>query len=313
MKLKVGKKQPARTTGRQRQTTLDRRPQSAFSYHAQRSERDEANSGRQASLADQRHKMLSLQFWAKRSGLLIAVIVAVICAVSILSLSSQPRIVLLDATGSGYAFHEVAEYQKIASEHLSSSVWNKNKITVNTGAASTALKQKFPELASVSVTLPLIGHRPIYYLHANAPAFVMQTVNGTFVLDSAGKALIAKDAAPATVVAQLPVITDQTGIHARLGKQIISSSEATFIRTVVNTLTAKQVSISSLALPANAVQQLDVRVNGQPYVIKFSMHDPTTARQQVGTYLATINTLAGQKVTPAQYIDVRVLGRAYYQ
>lgn len=314
MKLRLSKKQPERREpGRQRRYSLERQAPSAFSYHAKRSERPDSPGRQQPSLAEQRHRMLSLQFWLRRSGLLIAVVAGLICLISILSLSNQPRIVLLDQQTDTYAFNNTETYQQSAAEYLSGSIWNRNKLTINAGAAAKDLKQQYPELADVTITLPLIGHRPIYYLQANAPAFVMQTVNGRYVLDSAGTVLIAADAAPDNVVASLPVLTDQTGTPVSLGHQVIGRKDVAFIQTVVNALSAKQVRVSSLVLPSGAVQQLDVRVEGQPYVIKFNMHDSTTARQQVGTYLATAAELAGQRTVPTQYIDVRVLGRAYYQ
>ncbi len=310
----LGGKKPKDTGGRQRRSTEWQRPAS-FSYSSKRAERPDLPTRRTGgpSLVAQRSRVLTLQFWFRRSGLLIAVIVAFVCLISILSLSSNPRIVLLDVQKNSSAFHDADEYQVAAAKQLSSSIWNKNKITVNTGKASAELQKQFPELAEVTITLPLVGHRPIYYLRANAPAFVMQTVSGTFVLDADGKALITKAAAPADTVAKLPVLTDQSGLHAELGKQVLSSREATFIRVIIDTLAAKNVTVSSLSLPANAAQELDVRVEGKPYLIKFNMHDSSTARQQAGTYLATAANLAGQNITPAQYIDVRVLGRSYYQ
>lgn len=313
MKVGGGKKQPARRPlGRQRRLPSGRQAApSAFSYHANRSERAEATGRQQSNVVAKRSRILSLQFWLKRSGLLIAVLVALVCAVSILSLSSQPRIVLLSDSG-GYAFHDAETYQQAAASQLSSSIWNKNKITVNTGAAATALREQFPELSDVTITLPLIGHRPVYYLRAHDPVFVLQAVNGTYVVDDTGTALLSAAVVPSKVIATLPTLTDQTGLHVVIGKQVVSSQKIAFMQTIVKTLAAKQVHVLSLTLPANAAQELDVHINGQPYVVKFNM-DGKSARQQVGTYLATANTLAGQHITPSQYIDVRVLGRAYYQ
>jgi len=313
MRLHKKKDQP-RTVGRQRRNTGSWQKPATFSYAAQRAEREDGGGRRQqSSLAQKRSRLLSLRFWLRRSGLLAAVIVGFICLISILSVSTQPRIILLNDDTNKAAFHSTEAYQQEASKQLSSSFWNRNKITVNTGAASEYLQKKFPELEEVTVTLPLVGHRPIYYLKANNPAFVMQAVNGTFVLDAGGKALLAKALAAPQTVANLPVITDQTGITVQAGKQVLSSQKTRFIRTVIDTLAAKQVAVESLTLPTGAVQELDVRLKGLPYVVKFNMHDDTTARQQVGTYLATSTSLAGQRITPAQYIDVRVLGRAYYQ
>jgi hypothetical protein len=264
-------------------------------------------------LAQQRSRLLSVRYWTRRSGLLFAVVIALVCLVSILSVSTEPRIVLLDSGDSNRAFHSTQEYQAAATKQLSGSFWNKNKITADTGAAAAALKAQYPELQSVTITLPLMGHRPIYYLQAAKPAFVLQSVNGTYVLDTRGKALLAKDSTTSASVDTLPVITDQTGLHAELGKQAISSQDMAFMLLVIDMLKQRQVTVESLILPANAAQELDIRIVGKPYVVKFNMQDSDSVRQQAGTYLATANQLAGQSITPAQYIDVRVLGRAYYQ
>jgi hypothetical protein len=220
---------------------------------------------------------------------------------------------LLNEGSQQYSFRDQKQYQDAAAEILSSSIWNRNKITINTGAARTEMQKKFPELANVSVSLPMVGQRPIFYLTPNPPSFVFQTSNGNYILDSSGTALIKQEQASAKILTELPVITDQSGLLAKVGTQVISSSETRFIQTVVDTLAAKQVTVNTLVLPAKGVQELHVTVVGQGYTIKFNMHDVTTARQQAGTYLATSSNLTKQNVTPGQYIDVRVLGRAYYQ
>lgn len=309
MKLRPKKKPPVRSV-RQRLDTPRQVPP-AYSYHAQRAERAEAGGRQQSSVSQQRHRLLTARYWARRSGLVIVLLVTVFSVISVLHLSDKPRIVLLDANSNKYAFHNAQQYQAAATEQLSSSLWNRNKITIDTGNSATVLQQKYPELATVTITLPLIGHKPIYYLTANRPAFVLQAVNGTYVLDTSGMTLIAKDAAPATADG-LPVLADQTGIQANVGKSAISRPEAVFIQTIIDTFAAKQITVTSLVLPANAAQELDVQISGVTHTIKFNTREGS-ARQQVGTYLATMNTLKGQNVMPVQYVDVRVAGRAYYQ
>lgn len=309
MKLHLPKK-AVPPAGRNRRPA-DRQSPSAFSYHANRAERPEQPGRQQFSLADKRRRILSLHFWAKRSGAVIVTLIVIVCLISIVSLSSSPKIVLLG--NNGYALHSTSTYQAAAAKDLSASIWNRNKITVNTGAASSRLLKQFPELASVTITLPLIGHRPIYYIRTNPPAFVMQAVNGSYVLDASGKSLAPKVDVSADKVASLPVITDQTGVHVQPGHQVISSDNAVFISTVLAELKTKQVSVSSIDLPPNAAQEVDMHIAGQPYYVKFNMHTVSAAREQAGTYLATINNLAGQHIMPSQYIDVRVAGRAYYQ
>lgn len=309
MRLRVGIKN-SKQTPRQRPSNAGRAP-NAYSYSAQRSARPDTPGRQQPTTAAHRSKLLTLRFWIKRSGTIVAVIVCVICAISLLSLSDKPRVILLDE-GNAYAFQEAANYEAAAQKHLSSSLWNRNKVTIDTSATAQALKQQFPEISKVSITLPLVGQRPIVYIQANAPAFVMQSINGTFVLDASGTSLIARDGVPEPVANDLPVITDQSGNRAVSGKQVISRSNAEFIQTVLTSLTQKKLIVESLVLPAGHVQQLDVRISGKPFIIKFDMHDGGGVRQQIGSYLALQKMLDDQSKTPSQYIDVRVLGRAYY-
>jgi hypothetical protein len=70
-------------------------------------------------------------------------------------------------------------------------------------------------------------------------------------------------------------------------------------------------SVGSMILPAGT-SELDVHLAGQPYFVKFNLNN-NDPRQQAGTFLAAIANLQKNHITPAQYIDVRVDGRAYYQ
>ena len=76
-------------------------------------------------------------------------------------------------------------------------------------------------------------------------------------------------------------------------------------------MAAKHITITSMTLPP-AADELDVHLTGVNYYIKFNLANDD-ARQQVGTFLATQAQLKSQGITPGQYIDVRVDGRAYYQ
>ena len=60
-----------------------------------------------------------------------------------------------------------------------------------------------------------------------------------------------------------------------------------------------------------AASELDVKIAGKPYFVKFNLQ-ADDARRQAGTFLATQAQLQRKGITPAQYIDVRVEGRAYY-
>jgi hypothetical protein len=83
-----------------------------------------------------------------------------------------------------------------------------------------------------------------------------------------------------------------------------------FIQEVAGQLKAKNMAIDSLTLPALA-DELDVRVKGLPYFIKFNIQ--ANPRQSAGAFLAAKQHLDSQHVTPSQYVDVRVEEKAYYK
>jgi hypothetical protein len=250
--------------------------------------------------------------WLHRLAHLILLVAIVSSAVNILTLSSSPKILPLSSGDSATFLHDQSAYQQAAEQLLARSFWNRNKITINTTQISEQLVAQFPELSSANVTLPLLAHRPIVYVEASQPALILATNGGSFVLDSRGKALLLSSQLPTGKHLDIPLVSDQSGVTVKLNHQALSSGYVSFIQTVTAQLDAKHLSISSMTLPPEA-NELDVWLTGQPYYIKFNLQQQDHARQQVGTFLAVLSQLQGQGITPAQYIDVRVDGRAYYQ
>jgi cell division septal protein FtsQ len=318
--MRLRHKSPNTTSARHRQPDAElRQTTPTFAYRASRSEEElnlERHSGRSkaqaAKAAPNRLKHLLL----RRFGLVILLLALLASSVNILTVSSQITVVPLTATtdsGNSLFLHDKTVYQAATSKLVASSLWNRNKITINTAHIDQQLLQQFPELSSATITLPLLGKRPIVYLQTSQPALILVASDGSFVLDDSGKALLMASKLPSNSSSSLPLITDQSGLHAELNKQVLPTGDISFIQTVVAQLSAssQHFMVTSLVLPP-AASELDVRLSGQPYTVKFNL-EITDARQQVGTFLATQAQLQNQHITPASYIDVRVDGRAYYK
>jgi hypothetical protein len=247
----------------------------------------------------------------ERFGLVLLLIALVFSISNALSLSGSARVVMLKGNGSSPFLHDRDTYQRAASDLLASSVWNRNKLTVNTGAISRGLLSRFPELSDVIVTLPLLSGRPTVYVQTAREALILSSGNGSFVIGTGGKALLNADNLTHADSRRLPSVKDKSGLEVKLNRQVLSSADVDFIRTVNAQLSAAHVGVASMELPA-AKSELDVRISGKPYFVKFNL-ESGTARQQAGTYLATKAELEHRHTIPAQYIDVRVDGRAYYK
>ena len=306
-------KKPPQSTLRQRmrpdQSSARQSVAQTFSYHTQRSEQT-INTGRnfrQQVLNPVARNVSS--FWLQRFGLGILLVVGGFSVINALGLSSSVRLQQLGPVNRSSLFHNQSAYQATADKMLSTSLLNHNKITVDTAKIGKQLLDTYPELNTVNLALPLVAHRPILYISYTEPAIILHNQSGSFVLDTAGKVLA--PTSPEAVVLGLPSVTDQSGFKLALNSQVLTSSDVSFIQAVVAGLKAKNVSVANMTLPP-AANELDVAIAGKPYFVKFNLH-AQQAKLQIGTFLAVQQRLAGQSITPAQYVDVRVDGRAYYK
>ncbi len=312
MKLRKKKPNPS-ARQRKRATPEDASKQSsAFSYGANRPDH-ESIANREAQRSSPQEKTVSAgNYWLRRAGLLILLLAITASITSSLTLSADPDIVSVKGNGNNGAFlHSEATYQAAATKVLNQSILNRNKITVDTDKVSAELVKQFPELSNASVTLPLLAHRPVIYLETAKPALIINASNGSYILDSNGRALLPSGGLDSSTRDTLPTVVDQSGLEVTLGKQILPAKNIEFITTVVGQLEARKVKVSSMTLPPSA-SQLDAQIEGKPYYVKFNLQS-NDARRQAGTFLATQAQLQRKNTLPSKYIDVRVEGRAYYQ
>ncbi len=307
MKLVPKRKQPE--TGRHRITPSSRPV--AFSYHASRLEQNVTVGRQQPRDQAVRRRERLVRYWRQRIGVLAALIIIAGCILDILLLSPSPRIISLAQSSNDYFLQSSNVYQQAAAKLFADSMFNGNKVTINTAAIAGQLERQFPELSDVSVTLPLIGHRPIVYIAPTTPGVVLNTAGSSFLLNNNGKALVTASKISNPAQLKLPIVTDASNVAIKLNSTALPSSSIAFIQSVNQQFSAKNIAIDSITLSAEAYE-VDVKPNGVGYYVKFNMHN-NTARQQAGTYFAVKQRLAAENIVPSSYIDVRVDGRAYYK
>ncbi len=323
--MKFSRKQtpvPEPPAGRRRPLSDDRgesRPQ-AFSYYAQRPanatpksqpERPvpEAQTGRRPAfkmppLAEH----ISTRY---KLGLALSALVLTAGLVLLLSLSTSPRVEVASASSQAYYVQNTTVYQQAAARALGGSLFNRSKLTVDTAKVSQELTSQYPELRDVSVDLPLFGVRPVVRVTPYPPAFILTTTsNGAFLIDTSGRALISASQVTDNGELAVPKLEDKSGLRVELGKQVLSRATVNFARQVTAVLDAADIAYSRLVLPANS-SELDVYISGKPYFVRFNLQGE--ARMQTGAFIATKQRLESERVTPSQYIDVRVADRAYYK
>lgn len=282
-----------------------------FAYRSQRSDTD-ATTGRKQP-RESSDAQTARPGWLSRVGAIVLSFAALAAAINLLTLSSQTSVSVIKQDGqAGSLMQDKSVYQQAASDLFADSVWNRNKITVNTGAVERQMEQQFPELNNVAITIPWLTHRPVVHIEPAAPGLVVKKSDQAWLLDDQGRVLVkANDESELPASDGLLRVNDQSGLQAATGEQVIPAQQIRFMETVVAQLAARQYTVSELILPA-ASSQLDVKLVNEPFQVKFNLQS-NTAREQAGTFLATIAKLKKENAIPGQYIDVRVPGRAYYQ
>ena len=314
---------PQQNSGRQRpviSSSGDRPTSAVFSYHtASRTARPSTgNPNRDMKAIQKEAKETSLAVrgtkhvnWKVRGPVTAALVVVGIVLLSSLFVGSQP-VIVQEGDGRGQIFlRSMSVYQQATATLLNKSVLNHFKPTINTTSIAQQLNDEFPELTGVAITVTPFGRQPIVHIQPATPALILSESNGSsYVVDTTGLALITATQAPGVDSLHLPVVTDQSGLTFTPGQLALPATSTSFITEVVGQVQAAGLTISSLTLPKGTAE-LDLRVSGVPYYIKFNLEG--TARVEAGTFLAVKAQLQKENVTPSTYLDVRVEGRAYYK
>jgi hypothetical protein len=302
------------TAPRERRPVASEGSQAVFSYHANRAARSESPRGPVQSVWANQPSPRP-QHPGRHRRLRIIGVASLVCVLGLYSLwlDRSPVVIALADSHSRQVFLRPSEvYTEAAQAIMERSFANTTKLTIDTERVAQTMREQFPELEHVSVTLPIFGHRPAVYIQPAQPTLLLKaTDGGVFVLDNLGTALINASQAPKVEKLGLPIIEDQSGLPVTLGKAALPSRDVSFIAEVVGQLKVKKITPTSIVLPASAASELDIRVPEKDYIIKFNLRGD--ARAEVGAYLAVKQHIEREQKVPTAYIDVRVDNRAYYK
>jgi len=285
-----------------------------YSYYESRSGGDNKERIRSEDREQiERASLIKRRPWYQRVLNTVILLLILAFAAYDLVLSTTPKLVIAGNTNTTKLFSvSRAKYQLAADNLFTQSIFTRSKITIDTNALALKLEKEFPELSSVSISLPLIGSNPVVTVVPAQPALIVtsQSQPGSFLVDTDGRVLA--NTANAWPKNTLPKIIDQTGINYIVGQTTMSPSDISFIELVSSQFVAKGISITSMTLSAQS-RELDVYISGVSYFVKFNLQDNNEASQQIGTYLATKQYLMNNHITPTNYIDAMVAGRVYYK
>lgn len=305
-------KQKPRSRDRQLVNT-DGRPPTVFSYY--KSSRPRLNETQAPPKGKETSQTAAVPHRAKRfmrktsSILLVTGGLAVVVAAMVIA--PQPQVKVLGDKNSQFFLQDLEIYKSAAQQIISSTPLNRNKLTFDTSEVSAQMRQAFPELSAVSVSLPLVGWEPTVYVQAFSPSLVlMGGSSGDFVIDPDGRAFAPGSLRGSLDKLKVPIVRDQSGLQIEERQIALPSAQVAFISEVYRQLQAKNIDIAGITLPAGE-GELEVQVKDKPYIVRFNLYGD--AREGAGRYLATASYLKSRQQEPNDYIDVRVDGRVFYK
>lgn len=280
---------------------------STYSYSSRRSVRTEPlNRQPENGETSDKPSRMSIPLF-QHLPLLIGVIVA-FCGVVYLSILSSGVVIKLKQ--DTLLLRSTEEYSSKASEFLANSIINRSKLLIDSEGLSAYLKQEFPELAAVTVTIPVFGRQPIIKIQTTQPSFMLKSGGKTYLVGVNGVALISLDTIKDSSKLNLLTVNDESGVALESGKAVLPKDQAMFIAVIIEQLEKQNRAVESLTIPASPYD-LHAKLKDSPYKIKFNIMDEP--KQQVGSLITLQDRLASQGIVPSEYIDVRAGERVFYK
>lgn len=204
-------------------------------------------------------------------------------------------------------YNTQAAYARTANE-LMGSLSYKNKVTFDEQELANRLKDRYPEISEVKVSLPVFSLSPRLELWIYPPTILLKNGSANFIVDSQGRAV--GQSADFTNLPALIEAVDESGFEISVGKQVLSRSAVDFIKSLSGHLSKAKIPVESLILP-DKPQELHLRTEDQGYFVKFHLGGSPDA--QIGQFLAAREHFKKENITPQQYLDARVQGRVFYK
>ncbi len=205
---------------------------------------------------------------------------------------------------AGTKFYPASTITKSVQGQLHSHWWWRNLVLVDTSKLQKAVLLEQPQLANLAISRHW-PHQLRLRVSERKPNLKWQTGGQIYLLSQEGIIV-----APAQgVEIALPTVEDTTNLPVRLGDQAVSAHFVDFCLEAIRLLPGQGVQVSKLKIPVTTTE-VDI-YTAKGFYIKF---DTTrSASGEVGDLGKVLNLLKSQNKQPAEYIDLRIDGAAYYK
>lgn len=303
---------------RQKQTLNSRRPGSLPDSNFRRntvviSSKQRALQQRQQSVTQRQADAVAMRQSVLRKRRIITIIVFAVALLLLYRLQISDVALQTNTKLSPLSSSEKTKYSSEITEYIASNVLFKQSWLVHSDDVAKSLQAKYPEVSDVSLknSTPF-SNVATAQIEFRKPILIYKTARDTQYIDADG-VLFDTNRYSNVPTSTLPVVEDQGGISLLAGQRVLSRpviQEVAQIYTLVPKLYGPKATVTGIILPRSS-REVQAKISGQPYVIKFSSERPIG--DQIAELSALMGYLKANKVIPAQYIDVRVENKAFYK
>ena len=196
-----------------------------------------------------------------------------------------------------------AEIESEARKLIAGTWWWGNLVTFDDGAFASKLQQTDPLLRNVAVRRRWF-HAVVVTATLKQPSLGWSTGNQAYVLDSDGTVL-----ATLAPPANFPVVYDGSNLPVQIGQRVAAAHFVEFVDQVVPALAAVGIGVTHLDIKDTTLDLTAQTNKGYRLLFDTGRGVP----EEMADLKAVQTLLAQQKRTPAEYIDLRIAGKAYYK
>ncbi len=245
-------------------------------------------------------KLPSVRF---RLKLILFSILTVLC----LRVSYISRVVVINQPGLDDAPRVAAE--DAVKSYMQSRPWRHFQLFISSPEIENAVRAKTPSISRAEVKRSLFSDTVSVRILPKQPSAVWQQGRGgqTYVIDETGRAFM-----KASGSEKLPkILSDQSFVNGAVTGQYVIDANA------VKTVTSWGPELKKLGMELDVVEmgsvprQADFVLKNKPYRIRVSTE---VSAAEAAPYLAQmLKNLEDRKITPAEYIDIRIPYRVFYK
>jgi cell division septal protein FtsQ len=299
LKKKKTKKSEKQNPVRNRDIDVHKNDQHVFSYRSARNDVDRAHDRQSADKIayEELHAKPKKSNKFMKTVSFIVMVIAVLFGVTFIRGVSNVVIV-----GGGANTEAVKQYA-LTADGLSRQqpVIHRSFLTLNKELITNSLRQEYPEIQSADYSYSPFTQKIAVKVNISKSLLRVQSADIISVVDSNGR-IIENTYGD---INALPLLIDADNRDYKKGDLAFTSKELNYIYNIQAQAAAKELEIESLTLVYGATE-LYVKFKDLSYIVKFALDsDP---RISFGTFIVARDK-SGDK--PSEYIDVRVVDRAY--